>query len=430
MATAQLAPIAKDFKVDGVPVSILGLTLPALTFALIDRPRAQRADAGRSSAGCPTISAARTRCSSPSCSKASASTRCCTSAANPFLFVHPVRPGVLRLGRDLFAVPGDLHRHLRHGSSRPRTTACCTRRRARRRCWCRLPTCSTTATGKAGTRCSSSRQSSTSSPPSWRSSCCEPMRIRQMAKAEIPTLASSARPEFWLVRAARLASSAATRIEPAHAACRRCAAAAASGILYTSHEQSRSLRAPPNRAAPPVPKRAMRWRSRPALAAHRRRPASFKDRAYAALKDVIVSMDVYRSRAEIRLDERQLAQDLGISRTPVREAMAQLEREGFVRSVPRRGIYVVRKTKREVIEMITAWAALESMAARLITQSAQRRRDRVAAHDVRHVRERRAARQARRIFRGQYRVSPDHHPHEPQRRADRRSPRICSPICA
>jgi len=38
MATAQLAPIAKDFKVDGIPVSILGLTLPALQFALtIDR---------------------------------------------------------------------------------------------------------------------------------------------------------------------------------------------------------------------------------------------------------------------------------------------------------------------------------------------------------------------------------------------------------
>ena len=50
--------------------------------------------------------------------------------------------------------------------------------------------------------------------------------------------------------------------------------------------------------------------------------------------------------------------------------MAQLEREGFVRSVPRRGIYIVRKTKTEVIEMITAWAALESMAARLITERA------------------------------------------------------------
>src|SRR5438445_5776711 len=97
---------------------------------------------------------------------------------------------------------------------------------------------------------------------------------------------------------------------------------------------------------------------------------TFKNKAYTALRNVIVSSDVYRSRTDIRLDERQLAQDFGVSRTPVREAMAQLEREGFVRSVPRRGVYVARKTKREVIEMITAWAALESMAARLITEQA------------------------------------------------------------
>src|ERR1700674_2378582 len=97
---------------------------------------------------------------------------------------------------------------------------------------------------------------------------------------------------------------------------------------------------------------------------------SFKNKAYAALKDVIVSMDIYRSRNDIRLDERQLAQDFGVSRTPVREAMAQLEREGFVRSVPRRGVYVVRKTRKEAIELITAWAALEGMAARLITEKA------------------------------------------------------------
>ena len=104
------------------------------------------------------------------------------------------------------------------------------------------------------------------------------------------------------------------------------------------------------------------------------------------MKNAIVAMDIYRSRDDIRLDERKLAQDFGISRTPVREAMAQLESEGFVRSVPRRGIYVVRKTKREVIEMITVWAALESMAARLITQSRQRRRDRRSAPLVRHLR--------------------------------------------
>jgi DNA-binding GntR family transcriptional regulator len=97
---------------------------------------------------------------------------------------------------------------------------------------------------------------------------------------------------------------------------------------------------------------------------------SFKNKAYVALKNVIVSMDIYRSRSDIRLDERKLALDFGVSRTPVREAMAQLEREGFVRAVPRRGIFVVRKTRAQVIEMITAWAALESMAARLITQKA------------------------------------------------------------
>jgi DNA-binding GntR family transcriptional regulator len=98
--------------------------------------------------------------------------------------------------------------------------------------------------------------------------------------------------------------------------------------------------------------------------------STFADRAYAALKDVILSLDIYEQPGEVRLDERQLANDLGVSRTPVREAMAQLEREGFVRSVPRRGIYVVRKTRAEAVELITAWAALESMAARLITQNA------------------------------------------------------------
>src|SRR5580658_3950880 len=98
--------------------------------------------------------------------------------------------------------------------------------------------------------------------------------------------------------------------------------------------------------------------------------STFADRAYAALKNVILSLDIYEKPGEVRLDERQLASGLGISRTPVREAMVQLEREGFVRSVPRRGVYVVRKTRAEAIELITAWAALEGMAARLITQNA------------------------------------------------------------
>jgi DNA-binding GntR family transcriptional regulator len=73
---------------------------------------------------------------------------------------------------------------------------------------------------------------------------------------------------------------------------------------------------------------------------------------------------------DYRLDERALAESLGISRTPVREALLRLENEGVVRSVPRKGIYVIRKTKAEIIEVILASAALEGMAARLAAERA------------------------------------------------------------
>jgi DNA-binding GntR family transcriptional regulator len=90
-----------------------------------------------------------------------------------------------------------------------------------------------------------------------------------------------------------------------------------------------------------------------------------RKQACEAIKRAITEMDIYGRSDEIRLDERQLSKDLGVSRTPIREALSVLEQEGFVRSIPRRGIIVVRKTKREIIEMITVWAAIESMAARI-----------------------------------------------------------------
>jgi len=97
---------------------------------------------------------------------------------------------------------------------------------------------------------------------------------------------------------------------------------------------------------------------------------SLKDKIYDSLKQAITSMNIYAEDAELRLDERRLSEKLEISRTPVREALARLEQEGLVHIVPRRGVYIVRKTKAEILEMITVWAALESMAARLITANA------------------------------------------------------------
>jgi DNA-binding GntR family transcriptional regulator len=97
---------------------------------------------------------------------------------------------------------------------------------------------------------------------------------------------------------------------------------------------------------------------------------SLKSRTYDALKSAITTMNIYDRDAELRLDERALSLQFGVSRTPLREALAQLDQEGLVRIAPRRGIFIVRKTKAEILEMITVWAALESMAARLVTQAA------------------------------------------------------------
>ena len=97
---------------------------------------------------------------------------------------------------------------------------------------------------------------------------------------------------------------------------------------------------------------------------------SFRDQAYEALKQAIMDADIYARREEIRLDERQLSKALGVSRTPIREAMTLLEQEGFLRTLPRRGVFIVRKTRKQIVEMIEMWAAIESMAARLATLNA------------------------------------------------------------
>jgi DNA-binding GntR family transcriptional regulator len=92
---------------------------------------------------------------------------------------------------------------------------------------------------------------------------------------------------------------------------------------------------------------------------------SLKEHIYEVLREAITSMNIYAEDAKLRLDERQLAMQLQISRTPVREALARLEQEGLVRIVPRKGVFIVRKSIDEILEMIMVWAALESMAARL-----------------------------------------------------------------
>ena len=97
---------------------------------------------------------------------------------------------------------------------------------------------------------------------------------------------------------------------------------------------------------------------------------TLKDHVYEKLKDAITGMDIYDEETELRLDERTLSEQLGVSRTPLREAIARLERDGLVEVVARKGVFLQRKTMDEILEMIVAWAALESMAARLAAERA------------------------------------------------------------
>jgi len=97
---------------------------------------------------------------------------------------------------------------------------------------------------------------------------------------------------------------------------------------------------------------------------------SLKEHIYDVLKTSIMELDIYDPRASLRMDERTLAEQLGISRTPIREAIMRLEQEGFVEIQPRRGVYIKRKSLDEILEMITVWAALESLAARLACENA------------------------------------------------------------
>jgi DNA-binding GntR family transcriptional regulator len=92
-----------------------------------------------------------------------------------------------------------------------------------------------------------------------------------------------------------------------------------------------------------------------------------KIQVYEALRGLIGHMDIYGSPQPIRLDERALGEQLGVSRTPVREAISRLEQEGIVENIARRGAFVVRKNKQEILDIVDVWAALESMAARLAT---------------------------------------------------------------
>ncbi len=90
-----------------------------------------------------------------------------------------------------------------------------------------------------------------------------------------------------------------------------------------------------------------------------------RDKVYSYLKDAILRGEF---KAGERLVERNLAEKLNLSRTPIREALFRLESEQFVSTVPRKGVVVNKISQNEIIEVFMILSSLEPLAVRLATQ--------------------------------------------------------------
>ncbi|QTL97144.1 FCD domain-containing protein [Iocasia frigidifontis] len=89
---------------------------------------------------------------------------------------------------------------------------------------------------------------------------------------------------------------------------------------------------------------------------------SLKNHAYQLLKEKLVDC-IYPPGS--LLNEAQLAKEMELSRTPIRESISKLEMEGFIKVIPKKGIYVTDITFNDVIQVFQARVEMEPIALRL-----------------------------------------------------------------
>mgnify|MGYP002423920665 FL=1 len=89
---------------------------------------------------------------------------------------------------------------------------------------------------------------------------------------------------------------------------------------------------------------------------------NLKIQAYSILKKKIINCE-YRPGS--MLNEAQLAEELGFSRTPIREAISILEMEGFIRVVPKKGILVTDILLSDIVQIFQARMEIEPIALKL-----------------------------------------------------------------
>ena len=92
---------------------------------------------------------------------------------------------------------------------------------------------------------------------------------------------------------------------------------------------------------------------------------SLVNQAYKELKRIILEHQIPQGG---KLNEGELARALGISRTPVREAINRLEKEGLVEIFPQRGAFVIQYTEKDIYELFLIRENLEGLAAYLAAE--------------------------------------------------------------
>lgn len=90
-----------------------------------------------------------------------------------------------------------------------------------------------------------------------------------------------------------------------------------------------------------------------------------RERVFFYLKNAILEGEY---KAGERLVERELAEKLSISRTPIREALLRLESLGFINTLPRKGVVVAKITYEDILEVFTILSSLEVLAVKLAAQ--------------------------------------------------------------
>lgn len=93
---------------------------------------------------------------------------------------------------------------------------------------------------------------------------------------------------------------------------------------------------------------------------------SLRGKVFRRLREDILS-GVYQENDELR--ETTIGEELGVSRTPVREALRQLELEGLVRIIPNKGAYVTGISSKDVHDIYRVRSMLEGMCARWATEN-------------------------------------------------------------